>query len=247
MPKARFTSVTEYIASKPKDTRAALQHVRRAIRRAVPGGKEGISYQIPVYTLNGVPVLYFAGWKAHYSIYPASDELVTAFTSELAPYERSKGTIRFPLSEPVPAKLIERIARFRADQLKKRETGRPGRNKGREAQLARVRRLCAELPSVVEKLSHGEPTFFVKKDKGVFTMFADDHHGDGRLAVWVPVPEGMQALLIDDAPGTYFKPPYVGPSGWVGILLDHVRDEALQIHIREAWGLVAGVGKKRRQ
>jgi uncharacterized protein YdhG (YjbR/CyaY superfamily) len=246
MPKPRFTSVKEYIASKPRDTRAALERVQRAIRRAVPSGKEGISYQIPVYTLNGVPVLYFAGWKAHYSIYPASDALVAAFKSELARYERSKGTIRFPLAEAVPVKLIERIARFRADQLKTRDMGSRGRKTGREAQLERVRRLCAKLPSVSEKLSHGTPTFFVEKDKGVFARFADNHHEDGRLAVWVPVPQGLQPLLIEDAPDTYFKPPYVGPGGWVGIRLDQIRDDSLQIHMHEAWALVAGTRKRRR-
>lgn len=246
MATPRFASVKDYIASKPVGTRAALVRVHGAIRKAVPSAKAGLSYQMPVYTLNGVPVLYFAGWKAHYSIYPASDALVERFKSELAPYERSKGTIRFPLSEPVPVKLIERIARFRADQIKKRDTGRGARKTGREAQLERVRRLCATLPSVSEKLSHGTPSFFVQKDKGVFAMFADNHHEDGRLAVWVPVSQGLQPLLIEDAPDTYFKPPYVGVSGWVGIKLDQVQDEALQIHLREAWGLVAGPRKKRR-
>jgi uncharacterized protein YdhG (YjbR/CyaY superfamily) len=246
MAKTRVTSVKEYIASKPTDARAALERVRTAIRKAVPAAKEGLAYQMPVYTLNDVPVLYFAGWKAHYSIYPASDALVAAFRSELAPYKRSKGTIRIPLSEPVPETLIERIARFRADQLTARDTPKGGRRMGREAQLARVRRLCARLPSVSEKLSHGTPTFFVEKDKGVFAMFADNHHEDGRLAVWIPVPEGLQALLIEDAPATYFKPPYVGASGWVGIRLDQIRDDALQIHMREAWGLSAGTRKTRR-
>jgi uncharacterized protein YdhG (YjbR/CyaY superfamily) len=240
----RFTSVHEYIASKPKEARVALERVRKAIRRAVPAAEEGLSYQMPVYTLYGVPVLYFAGWKAHYSIYPASDALVAAFKRQLAPYGRTKGTIRIPLSEPVPVKLIESIARFRAELLTTRETRKGGR-KGREAHLDRVRRICATLPSVSEKLSHGTPTFFVEKDKGVFAMFADNHHEDGRLALWVPVREGLQPFLIEDAPATYFKPPYVGSSGWVGITLDQIRDDALQIHLRDAWELVAGTRKKR--
>jgi uncharacterized protein YdhG (YjbR/CyaY superfamily) len=244
--KTRFKSVSEYIASKPKEARVALERVRRAIRRAVPAANESLAYQMPAYTLNGVPVLYFAGWKAHYSLYPASDTLVAAFRRELAPYERSKGTIRMPLSEPVPVKLIERIARFRAEQLTTRDKTKGGRKKGREAQLERVRRMSAALPSVSEKLSHGTPTFFVEKDKGVFAMFADNHHEDGHLALWVPVPDGLQPLLIQDAPATYFKPPYVGSSGWVGIELDRIRDDALQIHMREAWQLVAGKRKKRR-
>ncbi len=247
MATARFTSVDEYIAAKPKDARTALQRVRKAIRKAVPAAAEGISYQMPAYTLDGVPLLFFAGWKAHYSLYPATDALVAAFADELAPYQRSKGTIRMPLDEPVPAGLIERMARFRAEQIAARERTKGGRRKkGRTAQLDRVRRLCTTLPSVYEKPSHGTPTFFVEKDKGVFAMFADNHHEDGHLAVWLPVAEGLQPLLINDAPATYFNPPYVGPSGWVGIELDRIGDDALQIHLREAWDLVARKRKKPR-
>src|SRR5688500_16143333 len=99
MAKTAFTSVNEYIASKPTDLRLILKRGRSAIKAAVPGGAEAISYQIPVYSLNGVPVLYFAGWKHHYSLYPASDALVAAFKKDLARYELTKGTIRFPLSE----------------------------------------------------------------------------------------------------------------------------------------------------
>ncbi len=244
MAKSAFKSLNDYIASKPREVRAVLERVRGAIRKAVPAADEGLSYQMPAYTLNGVPVLYFAGWKAHYSLYPASDALVAAFRRELAPYERSKGTIRMPLREPVPVDLIERLARFRAEQLTAREK-KGGRRKGRDAQLARVRRLCATLPGVSEKLSHGTPTFFVEKDKGVFAMFADNHHEDGHLALWVPVADGLQPLLIEDAPSTYFKPPYVGSSGWVGIELDRIGDDALQIHLRDAWKIVAGKRKVR--
>jgi uncharacterized protein YdhG (YjbR/CyaY superfamily) len=241
----RLTSVDAYIAAKPRDVRVVLQRVRRAIRKAVPRAEEGLSYQIPAYTLDGVPVLYFAGWKAHYSLYPVNDALVAAFKRELAPYRHGKGSLRFPLSEPVPATLIERIARFRADILTGREKGTRARTKGRQAQLERVRRMCATMPSVTEKVSHGTPAFFVEKDKGVFAMFADHHHDDGRLALWVPVANGLQPFLIEDAPRTYFKPPYMGTSGWVGIMLDVIRDEALRIHIREAWQLVATKKKKR--
>jgi uncharacterized protein YdhG (YjbR/CyaY superfamily) len=241
-----FRSVKEYIASKPKDVRAVLERVRGAIRTAVPAAEEKISYQIPVYTLDGVPVLYFAGWKHHYSLYPASDALVAAFRDELAKYQRSKGTIRFPLAEAVPVSLIERIAKFRAKQLKTRDTGKGARKTGRHAQLERVRRFCAALPNVTEKLSHGAPAFFVEKGKGVFAMFADNHHEDGHLAVWLPVPEGLQSALIEEEPATYFKPPYVGPSGWVGIELARIRDDALEGHLREAWQLVARKMKKSR-
>ena len=72
------------------------------------------------YKLRGGPVLYFAGWRQHYSLYPATDHVVPAFKDDLAPYEVDKGTIRFPLSEPVPVKLIERIAKFRAKEVAER-------------------------------------------------------------------------------------------------------------------------------
>jgi uncharacterized protein YdhG (YjbR/CyaY superfamily) len=120
MAKTDFKSVDQYIATHPEDVQAILQLVRSAIRKAVPAADELISYQIPAYKLHGGPVLYFAGWKQHYSLYPATDHLVEAFKTDLAPYEISKGTIRFPLSEPVPVKLIGRIAKFRAKEAAER-------------------------------------------------------------------------------------------------------------------------------
>ena len=116
MAKTDFKSVDEYIAAQPEDVQVILERVRGVIRKAVPGAEEMISYQIPTYKLQGSRVLYFAGWKQHYSLYPASDQLVETFKGDLAPYEIDKGTIRFPLSQPVPVKLIERIAKFRAKE-----------------------------------------------------------------------------------------------------------------------------------
>jgi uncharacterized protein YdhG (YjbR/CyaY superfamily) len=116
MTKTDFKSVDQYIGSQPEAVRAVLERVRSSIRKAVPEAEEVISYQIPAYKLHGRPVLYFAGWKEHYSLYPAGPRVVEAFKDELAPYEVSKGTIRFPLSQPVPVKLIERIAKFRAKE-----------------------------------------------------------------------------------------------------------------------------------
>jgi uncharacterized protein YdhG (YjbR/CyaY superfamily) len=98
-----------------------LERVRSTIRAALPGAEEAISYQIAAYRLQGCAVIYFAGWKQHYSLYPVTGRLVAAFTDELAPYKVGKGTIRFPLSEPVPVKLIERIAKFRAKEAAGRE------------------------------------------------------------------------------------------------------------------------------
>ena len=120
MAKTDFKSVDEYITTHAEDVQSILQRVRSTIRRAVPGAEEVISYQIPAYKFHGAPVLYFAGWKRHYSLYPATAQVVAAFKNDLAAYEVSKGTIRFPLSQPVPAKLIERIAKLRAKEAAER-------------------------------------------------------------------------------------------------------------------------------
>jgi uncharacterized protein YdhG (YjbR/CyaY superfamily) len=121
MAKTDLESVEAYIAAQPAATQRVLARVRSAIRKALPGAEEVISYKIPTYKLPGGTVLYFAGWKEHYSLYPAGDRLVAAFKAELAPYAVNKGTIRFPLDAPVPAKLIERIAKFRAKEVAERE------------------------------------------------------------------------------------------------------------------------------
>ena len=113
-----FKSVDDYIASQPNAVQGLLERVRGTIRKALPGVEEVISYGIPAFKVNGRVVLYFAGWKHHYSLYPSTAPLVAAFKSELAPYEvNNKGTIRFPLDEPVPVKLIANLAKFRAKEV----------------------------------------------------------------------------------------------------------------------------------
>lgn len=85
------------------------------------------------------------------------------------------------------------------------------------AALRRVRASATSLPEVTEKLSHGAPTFFVRRS---FVMFHDDHHGDGRLAIWCAAPDGAQALMVESEPERFFVPPYVGHRGWLGVRLD---------------------------
>ena len=104
-------------------------------------------------------------------------------------------------------------------------------------QLARVRRLCLALPEVRERLSHGEPTFFVGKK--VFVMFANNHHNDGHIAVWLTVPPGFGEGLIDQEPRVFFRPPYVGARGWVGIELERMNDADLAGYVSLAWELIA--------
>jgi predicted DNA-binding protein (MmcQ/YjbR family) len=96
--------------------------------------------------------------------------------------------------------------------------------------LARLRAICLALPEAQEKLSHGEPTWFAGKGK-VFAMFDNYHHGAPHASVWLPLPPGLQEALIERDPQRFWRPPYVGHNGWVGVVLDTKPD----------WGVVAGL------
>jgi hypothetical protein len=105
------------------------------------------------------------------------------------------------------------------------------------AQIERVRRICLGLPDTWEKISHGEPTWFVARK--VFAMFSNNHHHDGHIAVTVPAAIGIQEMLIKKSPKKFYRPPYVGVRGCVGIEIDRVSDKELSLHLREAWRLIA--------
>ena len=95
--------------------------------------------------------------------------------------------------------------------------------------LARLRKIIGALPETDERISHGSPTFW--GGKKTFASFHVDHHGDGRVAVWIKMPDGAQGALVDSDPDAYYVPPYVGPSGWVGVRLDRDVD----------WDIVSGL------
>ena len=107
----RYTSVEEYLAGQPKETREILEGLRETIRRAAPRARERISYNMPAYDMNGV-LVYFAGYKAHIGFYPTGSG-IAAFQKDIAGYESSKGAIRFPLGHPLPNALITRIVKYR--------------------------------------------------------------------------------------------------------------------------------------
>ena len=115
--KREIESVDEYIAAQPEAAQQALELVRTAIRKAVPKAEESITYKMPTYKMHGERLIYFAGWKQHYSLYPATKRLIATLKNDLKPYAVVKSTVRFSLAEPVPAKLIERIAKFRAKEV----------------------------------------------------------------------------------------------------------------------------------
>lgn len=106
--------------------------------------------------------------------------------------------------------------------------------------LEQVRAACLDLPEVNERASHGGPAFFVR-DKRCLVMFLDDHHQDGRLAIWCAAPDGVQAELVETEPERFFVPPYVGHRGWLGVHLVGLGRPELDAICREAFRCVAPV------
>src|SRR5271163_705883 len=117
MEKPRFKSVEEYIAPQHEAAQSVLERVRATIRKTVPRAEEMISYNIPTYKIDGEPVIYFAGWKQHYSLYPVSERILAACRAVDVPHEVKKSTIRFPLNKAVPDELISRIVQLRAKEV----------------------------------------------------------------------------------------------------------------------------------
>jgi hypothetical protein len=104
--------------------------------------------------------------------------------------------------------------------------------------LAKVRKACLILPETSERLSHGGPAFFIRGKK-CFVMFLDNHHDDGRLAIWCAAPDGVQVEMVDTEPERYFRPPYVGHLGWLGVQLPGIDQAELGAICREAFASVA--------
>jgi hypothetical protein len=103
----------------------------------------------------------------------------------------------------------------------------------KEEQLRRLRRICSGLPGTSERPSHGEPTFFAGKK--VFAMFSSDHHHDGHVSAIVPAAPGVQEMLVATRPEVFYRPPYVGGKGWVGIELSRIDDDELGSLVTDAW------------
>jgi len=138
--RADVNLVDAYIAKQPRDAQLGLQRVRRIIRKVLPDAEETISYQIPTYKVRGQYVVYFAGWKRHWSLYPVTGPVRSALSSELTSYELSKGTVRFPLADPVPAKLVERIVRKLARAAEGRTRATASSPSKRDGRRRRTRR-----------------------------------------------------------------------------------------------------------
>ncbi len=118
--KKQFKTIDEYIRTFPKDVQNILEEMRQTIRKEVPEAEEAISYQIPTFKLNGRNLVHFAAYKNHIGFYPTSSG-IEAFKKELSPYKGAKGSVQFPLKEPIPYDLAKKIVIFRVKEELEKE------------------------------------------------------------------------------------------------------------------------------
>jgi uncharacterized protein YdhG (YjbR/CyaY superfamily) len=116
MGKNRFETVDEYINTFPKDVQIILERVKRSIRETAPEAIEAISYGIPTFKMNGRSLVHFAAWKSHIGFYP-NPTAAKAFNKELSAYKQGKGSVQFPLDNPIPYALIKKIVAFRVTEI----------------------------------------------------------------------------------------------------------------------------------
>ena len=173
---AKSAVVDAYIARQPAHAQPVLQRVRRIIRRALPGAEETLSYQIPAYKLRGRCVVYFAGWKHHWSLYPVTDRVRAALGPELASYEVSKGTVRFPLSAPVRARLVQRVVGALARAAEARARGGAARRVPEQAPERRVAQFIGRYSPEVARAARAARARVRKLLPGAFELAYDNYN-----------------------------------------------------------------------
>lgn len=180
-------AVDAYIRTFPANAQQALEAIRQIINEAAPEAVESIAYGMPAYKLSGKPLVYFGGYKNHVGLY-ATPSGHSAFAKELSKYKQGKGSVQFPLDEPMPLDLIARIVQFRVNELRSENNMNNGISAYHDAQSDEDRAICdllrreidSGLPEAESKVWHGHPVWFLdgnptvgysKQKAGVRLMF----------------------------------------------------------------------------
>ena len=129
MARPVFATIDEYIAAQPREVQPVLDRVRAIIRKLLPKAEETISYGVPTFKQHGTYVVYFAGFKEHYSLFPVTDPIVAAYKGDLSGYKASKGTLRFSYTEPVPVKVVQGVVKVLAQAAEERANAKRARKK----------------------------------------------------------------------------------------------------------------------
>ena len=182
------TSIDEYIAGFPPETRRALEELRAIVKASAPDATETMSYAIPTFDLNGRHLVHFAGYEKHIGFYPVPSG-IEAFKVELKPYRQGKGSVQFPLGQPLPTELIRRIVEFRVaentggrtpDRIAIESIVHPGKTKDVDAGMYRAMRdaMLQVLPAAAPGLTREEIL------EAVPAHLPDDLYPEGAKAGW---------------------------------------------------------------
>jgi hypothetical protein len=243
-----------------KKTPALTFEAVRELMREFPGVEEGSSWGMPTFRVRGKTLARLGEDGESLALKCADRDPLLESQPKI--FHVTKHYLNYPmvlvrfgkLRRKVLRELIEQAWRMEASPrlIKLFESGEyeapPGVEPPRpiappkpkvagDDQQSRSRRICMALPEVEEKEAWGSPTFRVKGK--MFAMYLNNHHGDGRIALWLKASAGVQELLVEAEPEKYFIPPYQGPFGWVGVHLNRTDDAEVAFHVRQAYLLVA--------
>jgi uncharacterized protein YdhG (YjbR/CyaY superfamily) len=222
--------IDNYLDGLEEPKRTTLTRLRQTILEILPEADQGLSYGVPAFKVGGKTIAGFAAFRNHLSYLPHSGSVFPQVSDELQGYSTSSGALRFGVDEPLPVSLVKKLIAVRLRQALPAEDQHPAPADTSNlvaADLAgRVGAICLALPEVHERLSHGAPTWFIRGKSAFVTLWAHGHHDHEFPHLWCAAPPHAQQELVAAEPSRFFRPPYVGGRGWIGVRLDRNLDWA---------------------
>lgn len=233
-------TVREFIARFPPDVQRLLRAARRMVKEISPDCEERAYRGWPMTLRTGRGLVALAGYTGYLNLSLGKGVSLRDPERLLKGTGKSMRHVKVRRLEDVRSPALQDLVRQELLEGSERMTMTKA---ARERIAARVRRICLALAEVSERPSHGSPTFF-HRDKRSFLQIQTDFHDDGRFALWLAAPLGAQSDLVEAGPERYFVPPYVGPSGWVGMRLDRDIDwDEVGERIGEAYAAATAKGR----